>query len=40
MTCKDLDGLTFPELLLLDTHLKTVLLIVKDQKVSRLTLLG
>ncbi|EOA27800.1 hypothetical protein CARUB_v10023952mg [Capsella rubella] len=32
MTCKDLDGLTFPELLLLEGHLKSVLLIVKDQK--------
>ncbi|CAH8265596.1 unnamed protein product [Arabidopsis lyrata] len=32
MTCKDLDGLTFPELLLLESHLKTALLIVKDRR--------
>ncbi|AEC09980.1 agamous-like MADS-box protein [Arabidopsis thaliana] len=31
MTCKDLDGLTFPELLSLKSHLQTALLIVKDQ---------
>jgi len=34
MTCKDLDGLTFPELLSLKSHLQTALLIVKDQTVS------
>lgn len=35
MTCKDLDGLSFTELLSLESRLKTVLLIVKVKKVSK-----